>query len=417
MFSLLRSRRAAKKVPKALSYEAARDLVQDDETEVRRALAKRADAKPEILYYLAADKAPAVRREVAANPATPAQADLLLTADPDDEVRCQLARKIGRLMPWLDSDKKTQIREVTIEVLERLAADTLPRVRALLAEELKRAPNVPMEIVRRLAADVESVVAVPILEYSPLLSDHDLVEVIAKGVAEGGLSAIARRAAVAAPVADAIVATLDVPAVAALLANPSAEIREATMEQIVEHAAEAESWHKPLVLRSELSLRAMRRIAQFVTASLVDILVDHHDLPETFANELKSTVRSRLAAPEEAADWKAIAREAAALDAKGALDDECIADAAERGAHDFALYALAFRAKIRLEIAQRIVAARDPKAITALAWKAGLSMRTGMRLQLRLGQVPPQAILNARNGIDYPLSPDDMEWQIGYFSS
>lgn len=417
MFRLLRSRRAAEKVPKALTYEVERDLVQDAEGEVRRSLAEHPDAKPEILYYLAGDKLPAVRRAVAINPATPIQADLILTDDPDDEVRCELARKIGRLMPWLDADKKTQIREIAIEVLDRLAKDALPRVRALLAEELKHAPNVPREVIRRLAADMESIVAVPILEYSPLLSDHDLIEIVAKGVAEGGLSAIARRAAVSGPVADAIVATLDVPAVAALLANPSAEIREATMERIIEHAAEAASWHEPLVMRSDLSIRAMRRIAQFVASSLVDVLVEHHRLPEVFAQELKSTVQNRLSAPGEPADWKAIAKEVAALHATGALDDDCIVEAAERNARDFAVYALAFRAQVGLEIAQRIIEARNPKAITALAWKAGVSMRAGMRLQQRLGQIPPQAILNARNGIDYPLSPDEMEWQINYFSS
>ncbi len=417
MFRLLRSRHAAKKVPKALSYEVERDLVQDTEGEVRCALAKHPDASPEILYYLACDKMPAVRRAVAVNPATPIQADLLLTGDADDEVRCELARKIGRIMPWLDADKTTQIRDIAIEVLDRLAKDTLPRVRALLAEELKHTPNVPKEIIRRLATDIESIVAVPILEYSPLLSDHDLVEIIAKGVAEGGLSAIARRATVSGTVTDAIVATLEVPAVATLLANPSAEIREAAMERIVEHAAEVASWHKPLVMRSDLSIRAMRRIAQFVTSSLVDLLVEHRRLPEAFAQELKSTVRNRLSAPGEPTDWRVIAMEVAALHAKGALDDDCIVEAAERGARDFAVYALAFRAQVGLEIAQRIVEARNPKAITALAWKAGVSMRTGMRLQQRLGSIPPQAILNARNGVDYPLNPEEMEWQISYFSS
>jgi uncharacterized protein (DUF2336 family) len=33
----------------------------------------------------------------------------------------------------------------------------------------------------RLAQDVETVVAAPILEYSPLLSDADLIEIIACG--------------------------------------------------------------------------------------------------------------------------------------------------------------------------------------------------------------------------------------------
>ncbi|MFX5252870.1 DUF2336 domain-containing protein, partial [Acinetobacter baumannii] len=79
-------------------------------------------------------------------------------------------------------------------------------------------------------------------------------------------------------VSDAVVATLDGPAVATLLANKSAQVREETLDTIIEHAASMENWHKPLVMRAELSLRAMRRIAGFVAASLIDELVDRHKL-------------------------------------------------------------------------------------------------------------------------------------------
>lgn len=55
---------------------------------------------------------------------------------------------------------------------------------------------------------------------------------------------------------------------------------------------------------------------------------------------------------------------------------------------------------------------RNAKAIVALAWKAGLAMRTAVQLQLRLARLPPPAVLNARGGTDYPLDEDEMRWQL-----
>ena len=57
--------------------------------------------------------------------------------------------------------------------------------------------------------------AAPILEYSPMLSDADLMEVIAAARAEEVLAAIARRKPVSPAVSDAIVSSLDIPAIAA----------------------------------------------------------------------------------------------------------------------------------------------------------------------------------------------------------
>ena len=97
------------------------------------------------------------------------------------------------------------------------------------------------------------------LEYSPLLSDADLIEIIACGQVREVLTAVARRQASSAKKsADELVQSLDVPAVAALLVNPDAKIRKDTLERVVAEAEEIESWHLPLALRADLSARAMQ---------------------------------------------------------------------------------------------------------------------------------------------------------------
>jgi hypothetical protein len=74
-----------------LTYGEAKELARDKTEDVRRDLASRADVEPEILYFLTTDPSAEVRRRIAANKATPVQADLLLARDTDQEVRGDLA--------------------------------------------------------------------------------------------------------------------------------------------------------------------------------------------------------------------------------------------------------------------------------------------------------------------------------------
>ena len=396
----------------AIAYEESKRQARDPDSEIRRVLAGRADVRPEILYYLAADDVPQVRRAIAANAGTPGQADLVLSRDGDDEVRCELARKIGRLLPGLSAEQASKIRDLALETLEVLARDQLPRVRAILAEELKHADTVPREIVGRLARDVETIVAAPVLEYSPLLSDGDLLEIISAGTSDGALAAIARRNRIGTSVTDAIAGTMVAPAVAALLANESAQIREETLDLIIDSAPENEAWHQLLVLRPELTVRAMRRIAGFVAAALVDLLAEKHKLDDGTAADLRKVVRRRIdavSAVESAIESPERVRD---LKAAGKLDDETVADAIDRNDRAFVLQALAELSGLPTTTIARVVDSKSPKGVTAIAWKAGLSMRTAVRLQHRVALIPPKQVLNARNGVDYPLNASDLEMQL-----
>ena len=124
-----------------------------------------------------------------------------------------------------------------------------------------------------LARDLEEIVAAPILEYSPLLSDTDLMEIIAAGKVQEVLTAIARRKPLSDKVSDALVQSLDVSAVAALLVNPDAKIRKETLEQIVEEAEKIRELACAAgAARRSFAARAIRRIASFVGAALIERL-------------------------------------------------------------------------------------------------------------------------------------------------
>ena len=402
---------------KKVTYEESKEVAQSNSHAERKALAKRTDVKPEVLYYLAEDKSPTVRRKVATNKKTPRQADLILARDTSDEVRCDLALKIGRLVPNISETESKKLQDLTFEVLDILAKDQLVKVRQIVAEEIKHADNIPAAIVERLAHDVELIVAAPILEYSPLLSDEILMEIIESGPALGALSAISKRSSVNPDISDAIVAAQDIPAVANLLANRNAQIREETLDEIVAGAASEESLHEPLVKRPLLSQKSMRKIAGFVSLSLLDILSDQHDLDQETEKEVRAKVKEGIQKKDAVTKEEDTAQVAAQqLVDGGGLTDENAIKMIKRGDRDLLIRAMAIKAEVPALIGRKIIDSKSGKTITALVWASGLSMRTAMEVQKKLANVTSSELINARDGVDYPLTEDEMSWYLDFFA-
>lgn len=380
-------------------------------------LARRSDAGVDVLHYLAENGAVATRRAVAANLGAAPHTNRYLADDDDDEVRVELARKIARLMPDLGRDQARHLQEQTIETMERLARDELPRVRAALAESIKSLDCIPKYIVLTLARDAETLVAAPIVEYSPLLSDTDLIEIIATAKAEEIIAAVARRKPVNADVADAVVASLDIPAISALLANPDAVVRERAMDSIINQAESLEELRKPLTLRTDLSKRAILRIASFVGASLIEQLILRYGLDEEIKHHLNKALRSRLQEPQppESASLDAAKRDVAAAQAAGKLDESFVDTAAGAGQRDVVILSLSALANVPEAIVRKIIQSGSAKPAIALVWHAGLSMRVAFKIQSSVMKLSVGELLPARAGVHFPLTEDEMRWHLGYF--
>jgi uncharacterized protein (DUF2336 family) len=379
-------------------------------------LAARTDAGPDVLHYLATHGAPATRAAVAANLVAPAATNRLLADDEDEDVRAELAAKIARLMPGLSARESSHVFALTIETLECLARDAAVRVRAILAEEIKSLDCIPHNIVLRLAHDLSTVVAAPILQYSPLLSDTDLMEIIACGQVQEVLTAIAKRRPVSEPVSDRLVQSLDVSAVAALLVNPDANIRKDTLDRIVDQAEEISAWHMPLSLRADLSARAIRRIAALVGASILERLAARNDLSEATRTHLNRELRARLAEPPVPADTISPADMVAAARKDGRLDGLFVEQAAQAGQREVVVLALAQLANITEQTVKKILAAGGAKPIVSLVWHTHLSMRVAFKIQTFIMKLPTRDILPARGGVSFPLSKEEMRWHLNYFN-
>lgn len=402
-----------------LEYEEAKELATSDNIKIRRDLAQHKKAQPEILYYLADDPSPEVRGDVAANQATPRQADIILTNDKDEQVRSRLAKKIATLAPGLSENEVDKIKQLTYESLEILARDQATKVRAILSEALKDVADAPPAVIRRLAKDVELVVCAPVLENSPVLTDEDLIEIIDHSPVFGALSAIARRDTLPDDVMEALFAADDEEAVVELLNNKSITIKDPLLESICEKSRLVEAWHSPMILRPKLPKTVALRLAEFVADNLINVLLKRSDLDEKTAKALRDEVEWRLDAAAEsevAAEGETPEDEARYLFEDGKLDRETVIGALKKGRSAFVTASLALLSSISIKSVEKIMSTSSAKGIVALCWKAELTPEDSVEIQQRLGHIQPRDQIKPSSG-NFSLSTDEMNWQLEFFQS
>tara|TARA_R110002126_G_scaffold12418_2_gene54116 strand:- start:566 stop:1834 length:1269 start_codon:yes stop_codon:yes gene_type:complete len=400
-----------------MDYDDAKSRASDASAGVRRKLARRANVQPEILYFLAGDADAGVRCEIATNPSTPVQADEILARDADENVRCRIAEKIARLAPGLSESDRARAGDIVTGILETLARDEAVKVRRILASELRNADGVSASVIEQLARDHDEAVSVPVLANSPLLSDSFLAEFIESGPVQAALQAISGRPALGAGVADAIAATDDRDAITTLLSNESAQIREETLDRLVDGAADIDDWHSPLVARPSLSAHAVTSLSRFVTDALLEKLMARDDLDPAVTEAIGEGVRRRLAkddpGPGAAEDPESATDKAQRLFSENELDEGEVKAAMLRGDRQFVIEAVALLGETGAQAVRKAFSLASAKGVTALAWKAGLSADLALQLQLRLAKVAPSEAIKPAGG-GYSLPESDMNWQVEF---
>lgn len=232
---------------------------------------------------------------------------LRLLEEPSDEVRVETAAKVGQY--FASGAPSAAEKAIAQDIFRAMVRDAEVRVRKALSETLKQSPDLPHDVARILAGDVAEV-ALPVIEFSEVLSDEDLVEIIGSQEEERQ-NAVARRRSVSAPVADALVDSGSERVVATLVANEAAEIGEATFGRVLDRYGHSDAVKTPLVQRSKLPVKIAEKLVTMVSASLRDHLVTHHELPPAIASDL--VLESRERATVSLLDPSAKAPDVAAL--------------------------------------------------------------------------------------------------------
>ena len=416
----------------AFSYEQARDIAAHAEAERREALALRADVPPEVLYFLVSDDEAPVRRAVAANRATPALGNLVLAGDSGDEVRHALAVKLSSHGRYCGiAGPQLRARAIADLTVEKLAGDARTDIRAAMAEILKEDADATRSVIQALALDPVVAVAAPVLEFSPVLTAEDLLEVIAGAPPEAKLAAIARRPLLDERVASMLVASRNVPAIAHMLGKSSADVQETTLDRLIDSAAAELGWQEPPSFRRDISETTVQTLVDKVQTQIEALFPPDQDLPAGARSTIQAMVQKRLEtgggrlrgaaaaglAAEAGEELEAAYRKAQSLEAEELLDEGTLRVFLLTEHDEDLIAGLAVKTGLPVRTVLHIVAAQSARALCALAWKAGLSAGFAHDLQLRLGSVAAHSAMAPAPGGGYALEEAEMEWQLTMFGS
>ena len=178
-----------------------------------------------------------------------------------------------------------------LEVFKITLRDAEAEVRLALAEHVKDCPFLPQSIARELAEDIEKV-AVPVLKFSIVLNDEDLIQIIGSGNT-AKQEAIAQRDTLTEPVSGALIDTGNRAVVDHVLSNSGAEISVGSFQTVINTFAEEPGVQALLVDRPNLPAPAKERLVTLVSGDLRKRLIHKHAFPEALVEKLIAQGRER----------------------------------------------------------------------------------------------------------------------------
>lgn len=335
----------------------------------------------------------------------------VLNGDSNIVERDQLFRNMAQLYSYVsdrcDDEQVAQYDEVLCQLAELVESEARAHVAKLLAP-LDRAPG---NVVVKLAND-EIEVAQPLLEFSNVLNDDDLIEIIANQTEEHRL-AIAGRQQVPERVGEAIVEHGETASVIKLVRNTNAELGQQALERLAERAASDAAIAADLRgHRGDIDWKSLGGKIEAVgdqvreTMSRIDPRVD----PVT-VGKVQAVVYNRMRnrAGFSSQEWKVAYNQVKALSDRKQLDERALIRFARFGYGHHTAAALTMLLRVGPEVFVKWLAMQDYVAITVALRALGIQpdLFEAMTASMPWRDLPSQADLqNVRRRFE-ALSKDE----------
>ena len=180
-----------------------------------------------------------------------------LTQEPSAKVRGMLAAKIA--MDYRSGNFSDTEAEIADDIFRMLLKDTEKKVRKTLSEQLCHCPHVPRDIILKLAKD-EAEIAAPVLEYSYVLTEEDLMAIVHATREVTKLCAVARRDSISERLSEGLVETHNERVLHDLFKNKGASLSEHSLEKAWESISASPSLLETLVHRGGLPLTIAEKL-------------------------------------------------------------------------------------------------------------------------------------------------------------
>ena len=287
--------------------------------------------------------------------------------------RAEATRSLARA--WLISDLSDEDRGTAEGAFLRLLDDPSPLVRQAMAEEFAFSAASPPVIVQALSVD-QPLIAQPVLQYSSLLIDTDLVDIIAGGHSEVQC-AIARRFNLPKSVAAAIVEVGTADAAFALMTNLHAELEPLSYDRIVERHGHLSAIREKMLALEDLPSATRLALVAKLSDTLTQFVVGRNWLSADRARRMASETRARstvhVAAYSRGEDMRDLVRH---LRATGQLTAGLILRALLSGNLELFDHSLVELSELPRSRVSALVYDRGGASLNALLARAGLPEST-----------------------------------------
>ncbi len=298
----------------------------------------------------------------------------VLNGEDNQSEREQLFRNMAQLFSYVsdrcDDDQVAQYDEVLCQLAELVEVEARAHVAKLLAP-LDRAPGT---VVVKLAHD-DIEVARPLLEFSTVLSDDDLIDIVASQ-SEAHRVAIAGRASLNERVGEAIVEHGETASVVRLVRNSNAELDRATLEKLVERASRDAEIAADLRGRQDIDWKSLRGEIDQAAGKVLQALGEvERPFDPVAAGKVNTVVYNRIRnrAGFNAQEWKVAYNQVRGLADRKQLDDRALARFARFGYGHHAAAALGVMLSVAPEIVVKWLASQDYVAVTVALRAAGVT--------------------------------------------
>ncbi|MHB1104080.1 MAG: DUF2336 domain-containing protein [Devosia sp.] len=298
----------------------------------------------------------------------------VLNGDANTLERDQLFRNMAQLFSYVsdrcDDEQVAQYDEVLCQLAELVEVEARTHVAKLLAP-LERAPG---NVVVRLANDAIEV-AGPLLEFSNVLSDDDLIDIVANKSEEHRV-AIAGRPNVPERVGEAIAEHGGSPSVVRLVRNSNAELGQATLERLIARASKDAELAADLRGRSDIDWKTLRGEIHSAGDKVLEVIAQIEPKVDPVTIGKVSAVvynRMRNRAGFSSQEWKVAYNQVKALSDRKQLDERALMRFARFGYGHHTAAALTVLLRVGPEVFVKWLAMQDYVAITVALRALGVT--------------------------------------------
>jgi uncharacterized protein (DUF2336 family) len=276
---------------------------------------------------------------------------------------------------------------VAEQIFRLLLRDTELNVRVTLAQHLKDSTQIPRDIIKTMATDVEEV-SLPILQFSQVLTDDDLSELISATEQVSRYLAISRRRFVSETISDKLLAKGSEQVTASLVDNSGAVISEAGYDKIITLHKNNEKMLQSITRRAQLPVAVVDKLMSHVSGALSETLKKKYKTAapiiekEVEKTREKETLNLIRVAKTESETDSLIGQ----LRASGRLTPSIILSALCQGDFNFFEQSLAQLSSIPVVNARKLISDRGDLGFRAIYNKSGLpdAMFPAVKLLLKI---------------------------------